>query len=578
MRNGKGGVLAALALAAMVWTASARAQTFLRAEGTRIVNEAGEPVILRGMGLGGWVLQEGYMLDLGELGQQHVIRARIADLIGEEKTEAFYAAWRANHVTKADIDAMGRWGFNSVRLPMHYDRLTLSADQEPVPGRDTWKEEGFRQIDDLLAWVKANSMYLILDLHAAPGGQGSDLAISDRDPSRLSLWDSAENQRKTVALWRRLAERYADEPAIGAYDIINEPNWDFEGPGGGHGCEETTNPPLRDLMMRITAAIREVDQRHMVVIEGNCWGNNYRGVTPLWDDNTAISFHKYWNATDRDSIAEILRLREETGAPLWLGESGENSNRWFSETIGLVEGEGIGWAFWPLKKIGFNQPLEITPNPGWSVLVAWLTGKGPRPSAAEAEATLMRMATHDIRFENTIVHRDVIDAMLRQPHSDAAVPFREHRIGAKGLTIQAADYDLGRAGVAWSDAYDSDTDGPGERIPWWNTGRTWRNDGVDIALDDGEPAVAEFETGEWLRYTLVADEAGARPVAVVGSGPGRVSVTLNGGEAVIVDLSSADGWRRVATPTLRFLEGTNTLILRAEACAACRVKAIEIGR
>ncbi|NWM39872.1 glycosyl hydrolase family 5, partial [Escherichia coli] len=92
--------------------------------GTRIVNEEGEPVILRGMGLGGWVLQEGYMLQLGELGQQHVIRARIADLIGEEKTEAFYRAWRANYTTKADIDAMGRWGFNSVRIPLHYDQLT----------------------------------------------------------------------------------------------------------------------------------------------------------------------------------------------------------------------------------------------------------------------------------------------------------------------------------------------------------------------------------------------------------------------------------------------------------------------
>ena len=414
--------LAATILAAtiaMLTAPEAQAQSFLRAEGARIVNEAGEPVILRGMGLGGWVLQEGYMLQLGDLGQQHVIRARIAELIGEEKTEAFYQAWRANYVTKAGIDAMGRWGFNSVRLPMHYDQLTLPVDQEPVPGRDTWKEEGFRQIDDLLAWTKANGLYLILDLHAAPGGQGSDLAISDRDPTKPSLWDSAENQRKTVALWRRLAERYAHEPGVGAYDIINEPNWDFEKAGGGHGCEETTNAPLRQLMIRITAAIREVDPRHMVVIEGNCWGNNYQGVTPLWDDNIALRFHKYWNGVDRASIADILRLREETGAPVWLGESGENSNRWFTETIGLVESEGVGWAFWPLKKIGFNQPLEIAPNPGWPALVAYLTGQGPRPSAAEAEATLMRVATHDIRFENAVQHRDVVEAMLRQPHSDA---------------------------------------------------------------------------------------------------------------------------------------------------------------
>lgn len=575
------GLSAALAAAAMLCAASGvEAQTsgFLRAEGTRIVDEDGETVILRGMGLGGWVLQEGYMLQLGELGQQHVIRARLTELAGSEKTEAFYRAWRANHVTKADIDAMGRWGFNSVRLPMHYDDLTLPADQEPIAGQDSWNEEGFRRIDDLLAWVKANGMYLILDLHAAPGGQGTDLAISDRDPSKPSLWDSAENRRKTVALWRRLAERYADEPAIGAYDLINEPNWDFEGPGGGHGCEETTNAPLRSLMVEITAAIREVDERHMIVAEGNCWGNNYRGVMPAWDDNLVLSFHKYWNANDAASIADIVRLRDEHDVPVWLGESGENSNTWFRDAIALVEGEGIGWAFWPLKKIGFNQPLEIRPNPGWTKLVAWLTGKGPRPSAAEAEAAMMRMAEHDIRFENTIQHPDVIDAMLRQPHSDRALPFTEHRIGRDGGTVAAAAYDLGRAGVAWSDVYDQDTDGAGERIPWWNTGRTWRNDGVDIAVEpDGAPIVAQFQTGEWLRYTLTVEGDGARPVTVVGAGPGRVSVTVNGGAAVAVQFPTGEGWREFEVGALPFMAGTNVLMLKAEDCLDCRVRAVEVG-
>ena len=579
----KNGIAASVATAALCLSGLglsaglAQAQSFLRADGTRIVNEEGEPVILRGMGLGGWVLQEGYMLQLGELGQQHVIRARIADLIGEEKTEAFYQAWRANYTTKADIDAMGRWGFNSVRIPIHYDQLTLAADQEPVAGQDTWKEAGFKQIDDLLDWVKANGMYLILDLHAAPGGQGTDLAIAARAPNKPSLWESEENHRKTVAIWRKLAERYADEPSIGAYDIINEPNWDFEAPGGGHGCNETTNAPLRRLMVDITAAIREVDKRHLVIIEGNCWGNNYRGVMPLWDDNMAISFHKYWNATDRDSIAEFLKLRDENNAPIWLGESGENSNKWFTETIATVENEGVGWAFWPLKKIGFNQPLEITPNAGWPALVAYLTGKGPRPSAAEAERTLMQLANHDILYENTVKHRDVADAMIRQPHSDTAIPFVERRFGRQGGVIRAADYDLGRSGVAWLDTYSSNVSGPGPRDPWWNTGRTWRNDGVDIALDAGQPVVAEFQTGEWLRYTLTADQAGVRPITVVGSGGGRVSVSLNRGAPVVVNLPAGPGWHEAPTPALPFQQGTNTLILKVEDCTSCTVKSLNVG-
>jgi aryl-phospho-beta-D-glucosidase BglC (GH1 family) len=70
-------------------------------------------------------------------------------------------------------------------------------------------------------------MYLILDLHAAPGGQGNDLNIADRDSTKPSLWQSEANRTKTIELWRTLAERYKDEPNIGAYDILNEPNLGF---------------------------------------------------------------------------------------------------------------------------------------------------------------------------------------------------------------------------------------------------------------------------------------------------------------------------------------------------------------
>ncbi len=569
-----------LALAAsLLAPAAARADGFLRADGTRIVDETGRPVILRGMGLGGWMLQEGYMLQLGELGQQHVIRRRLAELIGEEKTAAFYQAWLDHHTTKADIDQMARWGFNSVRLPMHYDLLTLPIEREPAAGADTWLEEGFARIDRLLAWTKANGMYLILDLHAAPGGQGTDNAISDRDPAKPSLWESPENRRKTVALWKKLAERYADEPGIGAYDLINEPNWDFDGAGDTHGCQDKRNAPLRELLVDITAAIRSVDKRHMIVIEGNCWGNNYAGVMPLWDANTAISFHKYWNRNDPASLTAALKLRDDNKAPVWLGESGENSNVWFRDAIRLVEDEGIGWAWWPLKKLGFNNPLEVVPNPGWAKLVAYWTGKGPRPTAAEAEEAAMRLATHDIAFANNVAHPDVIDAMFRQPHSDAAVPFAQHRVGPAAGTVAAVEYDMGPAGVAYRDTVDANyhVATGGQRTPW-NNGRTYRNDGVDIARDaQGKPYVGDFVDGEWLRYTVEADRDGARDLSLIveAKAAGTIAVAVNGAAATPVAVP-AGGWRtvRVARPTL--LAGRNTLVVSAIRCQ-CSIRALHFA-
>ncbi len=257
----------------------------LRTQGKNIVDQEGNEVILRGIGLGGWMLMEGYMMQSSDVADtQHEFRERLVALMGQEKTDTFFDAWLANHVTKADIDSLASWGYNSVRLPMHYNLFTLPIEDEPVQGQNTWLTKGFDIVDSLLLWCEQNSMYLILDLHAAPGGQGYNAAISDYDPDKPSLWESQENKNKTVALWARLAERYADEPWIGGYDLLNEVNWDL--PGG---------TALRLLYEKITDSIRAVDDTHIIFIEGNWFANDFTGLTPPWDDNMAYSFHKYWN-------------------------------------------------------------------------------------------------------------------------------------------------------------------------------------------------------------------------------------------------------------------------------------------
>ena len=103
------------------------AQGFLRVNGTKIQNDTNNDFILRGMGFGGWMLQEGYMFHLGFLGQQYKIRQKITDLIGKKQADIFYTKWLKYHTQKADIDSMASWGFNSIRLPMHYDLFTLSC-------------------------------------------------------------------------------------------------------------------------------------------------------------------------------------------------------------------------------------------------------------------------------------------------------------------------------------------------------------------------------------------------------------------------------------------------------------------
>src|SRR5688572_25537012 len=134
----------------------AGSQGYLKTDGKKIVNAKGENVLLRGIGLGGWMLQEGYMLRLNNEGQQYRIRERIEALLSKEQSQEFYDVWLSNHTTKADIDSMKAWGFNSVRLPMHYNLYTLPVDKEPVAGQQTWLTKGFALTDSLISWCKAN--------------------------------------------------------------------------------------------------------------------------------------------------------------------------------------------------------------------------------------------------------------------------------------------------------------------------------------------------------------------------------------------------------------------------------------
>src|SRR5690606_30951054 len=345
-------------------TTWAYGQNFLRTDGQKIVDGKGKNVLLRGLGLGGWMVQEGYMLQTGAFaGPQHVIKQKITDLIGEKNTAEFYEAYLANGITKRDIDSLKAWGFNSVRLPMHYNLYTPPIEEEK-DGQITWIDKGFEMTDKLLEWCAENEMYLILDLHAAPGGQGHDANISDYDSSKPSLWESDANKKKMIALWEKLAYRYKDEPWIGAYDIINEPNWNFTGTNK-NGCDETSNAPLRALMVDVTEAIRAIDKNHIIIIEGNCWGNNYNGIFPLWDENMVLSFHKYWNYNTLESIQKMLDYRQKYNVPIWLGESGENSNVWFKDVLTLMETNNIGWAFWPMKKVeNIAGITSVTKNPG----------------------------------------------------------------------------------------------------------------------------------------------------------------------------------------------------------------------
>ena len=540
--------------------ATAFSQGFLRADNKNIVNGSDEVVILRSMGLGGWMLMEGYMMHTGSFaGPEHKIRAKIVELIGETDTDAFFDAWHANHCRKIDIDSLAVWGFNSVRLAMHYKLFTLPIEDETVPGGRTWLEKGFEMVDSLLSWCAANEMYLILDLHGAPGGQGYDAAISDYDDTKPSLWEDAYNRAKTIALWRKLAARYVNEPWIGGYDLINETNWNLSG-----------NAMLRQLYEDIVQTIRAVDTKHIIFIEGNWFANDFTGLTPPFDDNMVYSFHKYWSYNDQGSIQWMLNMRDQYNIPIWCGESGENSNVWFTDAIKLFEQNDIGWAWWPMKKVeSIAGPLSIKYSSGYQTLLDYWEGRAAKPSSEFAKNALMELA-ENAKLENCDYHPDVIDAMFRQTQTDITIPFAVNLV--PGI-IPAVHYDMGTNEEAYYDSQVADYHVSSGTWTAWNNGSAYRNDGVDIepsSDSEGYPFnVGWIESDEWLKYTIFATKTDSFNVKVRVSSPsdaGLIQLIIN--NKVLnkkINIPNTGGWQNWETldlGNLYFPHGINSIIFQ----------------
>lgn len=545
----------------------------LRTLNKNIINSNGKEVILKGVGLGGWMLQEGYMMNSsGGANTQFEFKQKLNTLIGTTETEKFYENWRKNFVTEQDLDSIAKWGFNSVRLPMHYNLFTLPIEDEPIQGQNTWLPKGFEMVDNLLTWCKARNIYLILDLHAAPGGQGHDQAISDYDTTKPSLWESPLNKSKTIALWRKIAERYKNEPWIGGYDILNEPNWDLD-----------TNE-LRDFYIQITNTIRVVDQNHIIFIEGNWFANDYSGLTPPWDSNMVYSFHKYWSDNGSGSIDWVLNMRNQYNVPLWCGESGENSNVWYRDAVKLYEDNNIGWAWWPWKRIAtIVSPFSVNSNPKYESIIKYWKGEQPAPTTANAIQGLKQL-TDDLLVDNNVYYKDVVDALIRQPQQNTHIPFKKHVFPG---VIHLSDYDLGTNGVAYYDVDNANYSLTTGQFQAWNSGWNYRNDGVDIETSTDNINSNGYQIGfakdqEWMNYTVTVAQTGFYNInfryASVQAG-GQVQFSMNDVDvAGSVVLGNSGGWNKFSSkliPNVYLESGIQTLKVKVIGTVGYNMTSVE---
>ena len=382
--------------------AGLQAQTaFVHADGKRLIAPDGKPLLLRGANLGNWLEPEGYMF-LFEKGpaSPREIEEFFNELVGPAHAADFWHEYRQQYITVRDIRFLRKSGFNSVRIPLHY-KWFLSDNSE-----------GFALLDRVVAWCKQEGLWVILDLHCAPGGQtGTNIDDSWGYPW---LWEEPRDQEQTIEVWKRLASHYRDNPAVLGYDLLNEPIPHFP-------QLLKYNERLEPLYRRISAAVRQVDPHHVLIFGGAQWDSNFRVFGKPFDKNAMYTFHKYWMKPDQNSIREYVDFRDRYQTPIWLGESGENTDEWIAEFRALLEKNEIGWCFWPYKKMDKSSaPVSFLKPVHWDEIVAYAAVGGgtgdaekriaARPSLADSRAALQDLLIK-IRFENCRVNTGYLQAL-----------------------------------------------------------------------------------------------------------------------------------------------------------------------
>jgi endoglucanase len=345
--------------AAFVGTSqTGRADTgFVTVKGKQIIAPNGQLLLLKGIGLGNWLLPEGYMFQFKHANSPRLISAVLNELVGEDEARKFWHTYRDNYITQEDIRFLKRAGFNSVRVPFNY-RLFVTDDDLP-----SFKGHGYELLDRLIKWCAAEKVYVILDLHGAPGGQTGDNI--DDSWGYPFLFDSPESRELTVKLWGKLAARYRNEKMVIGYDLLNEPI-------APYFDTARLNGKLEPLYKRITAAIRRTDKNHIVFLGGAQWNTNFAVFGSPFDAKLAYTFHKYWSETTQAGIQSYIDYGNQYNVPLWMGESGENTDEWVDAFRSLLETNAIGWCFWPYKKLDSHRGVVSIPKPeGWDAIAAY---------------------------------------------------------------------------------------------------------------------------------------------------------------------------------------------------------------
>ena len=387
-------------------------QNFIKVEGQNLKTPDGKKFFIQGINLGNWLNPEGYMFGFKKTSSARLINQAFCEMVGPDFTNEFWKQFKDNYITRDDIRYIRKTGMNTIRLPSHYtlftdeDYMGLSANQD-----------GFQRLDSLVSWCRESNIYLILDMHDAPGGQTGD----NIDDSYGYPWlmTSELSQQQFAEIWKKIADHYKNEPVILGYDLLNEPIATYF-----PDEKEKLNAALEPVYKRAVAAIREVDKNHIVLLGGAQWNSNFTVFhDSKFDDKLMYTCHRYWCDTLQANIQDFVSFRDSVNLPIYMGETGENSDQWIGAWTRLMERNNIGWTYWPFKRMGNpSSVMNIVQLENWDKVIQFTesprTGfdeiRKARPNQELVRKAMLQLI-ENCKFSNCKVNEGYVKAMGMKP-------------------------------------------------------------------------------------------------------------------------------------------------------------------
>ena len=337
--------------------APVKPEDFVRIDHQNLIKPNGEKLFIVGTNLGNWLNPEGYMFGFDKTNSAHFIDEMLRQMVGPDFTDEFWRLFKDNYITRSDVEFIASTGANTIRLPFHY-RLFTDEDYMGLKSA----QDGFERIDSVVTWCRDNGLYLILDMHNAPGGQTGDNI--DDSYGYPWLFESEQSQKLMCDIWRNIADRYKNETTILGYELINEPiphYWENK---------DSLNALVEPLHKRCVKAIREVDTNHIILIGGTQWNSNF---TPFkdstYDDKLMYTCHRYGGGASKEAITHFIEFRDSVDLPMYMGEIGHNTDEWQADFCRVMREVNIGYTFWPYKKVDNSCFNAITRPEGWDKIV-----------------------------------------------------------------------------------------------------------------------------------------------------------------------------------------------------------------